>query len=163
MTLRIGSPIPSAYLARLSPQGSIEVANTDTLFAAGRLLVIGVPGAFTPVCTRQHLPDFIAKADLIRASGYDRICCIASSDPYSLAAWTAQIDPLAKLDFFSDGNLAFARACKMNTREDAMFLGERSRRFVLDVKEGLLRRIRVEPDLLSVSCTRASEVVTLEI
>ncbi len=161
-SLRVGQRIPPAYLSRLDSDGVVQPIHSELLFSGGRLIVVGAPGAFTPVCAREHLPSFLANAPALRAAGYRRIICVTSSDPFVLAAWADQIDPGRALEFVSDGNLEFARACGLAALENGLFLGERSRRYVLELDNAVVQRMRVEPDLLSVTCTRAQDILELD-
>ncbi|PZO51179.1 MAG: hypothetical protein DCF16_11565 [Alphaproteobacteria bacterium] len=136
-SLRVGQRIPPAYLSRLDSDGVVQPIHSELLFSGGRLIVVGAPGAFTPVCAREHLPSFLANAPALRAAG-------------------------RALEFVSDGNLDFARACGLAALENDLFLGERSRRYVLELENAVVQRMRVEQDLLSVTCTRAQDILELD-
>jgi len=139
--------------------GAVEFVSTRALFAKRKSIVVGVPGAFTPVCTRQHVPDFIRNADKFRASGYDHLVCVAANDPFVVAAWAATIDPKGKLSYFADGNLKLARALGLLCREEALGLGERSQRYLMMVDDGVITRLRVEPSILVFTCTGSEEAL----
>lgn len=159
--LKIGQRIPPAYLASLSAEGEVLRECTERMFAGVKAIIVGVPGAFTPVCTHEHLPQFITAAARLRASGFQRIVCVATSDPYSLDAWARVIDPQRELAYYSDGNLAFARACGLLRSEEDLFLGARSQRYVLTIEDAIVMRMRVEESVLAVSCTRPQDIVSL--
>src|SRR4051794_70069 len=95
-----GPDVALGYLA----DGVIKSVRTPELFAGKKSIVIGVPGAFTPVCTNEHVPDFVRHADEFRSSGYQQLLCIAPNDPFVISAWSLVIDPERKLRFLADGN-----------------------------------------------------------
>src|SRR5262245_32712742 len=114
----VGSLVPRSRLAELDEDRVVRVIDAERLFARGKSLVVGAPGAYTPICTHDHLPEFVANADQMRAQGYGRVICIVSSDPYSTAAWARDLDPQHKMLFLSDGNLEFSRAVGLVSHEE---------------------------------------------
>src|SRR5262245_13856743 len=108
--------------------GEILPVSPRALFMGRRAVVIGVPGAFTPLCTLRHVPDFIRSAGALKQSGVDALYCIAPNDPFTVSAWAREVDPGGVVRFLSDGNLEFTRQLGVNIFYRDMFLGERSRR-----------------------------------
>jgi 2-Cys peroxiredoxin 5 len=149
-----GFRIPDVALAELV-NGEVSVVRTNALFGGQRVAVIGVPGAFTPVCTRQHLPGFIANAKALRASGFSALICIAPNDPWTVQRWAQDLDPHGAIRFLSDGNRDFVRRLGLMARETQLFLGECSKRYVMTVDRGAIERIQVETSVLALVCTRA--------
>ena len=155
--IRKGRRVPPATLAELIG-GSVRPVGTEPLLAGKRSLLIGVPGAFTPICHQVHLPEFVARADQFKSAGFQQLLVIAASDPFVLAAWSPTIDPEGKLRFLSDGNLELARKLGLTSQESAFFLGERSRRYTMVVQDAVVERLSVETSALDVTCTRADVV-----
>jgi len=139
--------------------GEIESVALERQLQGRKVLLLGVPGAFTPVCTTEHVPELVAHADRLKASGIDRIFCIATNDPWSIALWAEQLDPEGKVEFLSDGNLDFGRALGLTTREPEVFLGERSRRFLMVTEDVVIRHLVVEPNSLALTCTRPGDLL----
>ena len=156
-----GGPIPNVELARIEA-GEVRAFGARELFAAGRSIILGIPGAFTPVCTKQHVPDFIRNADKFRAAGIFNLVCIAPNDPFVLQAFAQQIDPEHKIEFLSDGNLEFASALNLKAQNRKLFVGWRSERYLMTVNDGIITKVRVEPNILNYSCTRAADAVEME-
>jgi 2-Cys peroxiredoxin 5 len=154
----IGMPPPSAVFAELIDD-QLHETESRALFAHYKAVIIGVPGAFTPICTRKHLPDFVANADRLRASGVELVVCITPNDPWVNAAWSQQIDPQGKIRMLSDGNLDFARALGMTTMARDLHAGERSRRYLIQMRAGKIDRATVERSILDVSCTRSDDLM----
>src|ERR1700733_6266161 len=116
-----GGNVPDVPLGRMEGD-EIRSESARKIFSRGRAVVLGIPGAFTPICTSQHLPDFVNNAARIRASGIDHLYCIAPNDPFVLAAWAWQVDPDKTIEFLSDGNLEFAGALNLTARNQELFL-----------------------------------------
>lgn len=161
-SIRQGQRLPPVTFAELR-NGAIATVRLEPLLAGKRSLLIGVPGAFTPICSERHIPQFIEAADGLRKAGFAQLLVIAPSDPFTLAAWAEQMDPQRKLRFLSDGNLEFTRKTGMTSHETALFLGERGRRYTMVVKDAVVERLNVETSVLNVTCTRAEAVFELEI
>lgn len=154
---RSGQRLPPATLAELR-FGELMPVRAEVLLAGKRSLIIGVPGAFTPVCSERHLPQFVEKADALLRSGFDQILVITPSDPFTVAAWAPQVDPEGKLRFLSDGNLEFTRRCGLTSHEKEFFLGERSCRYLMIVQDAVVERLNIETSVLNVTCTRAEAI-----
>ena len=154
----IGKRVPRVELGILQ-KGDVQSVNARKVFAKGRIVAIGVPGAFTPICTTKHIPDFVMNADRLMKSGYAKLICIAGNDPFVLDEWSRQLDPNRKILFLADGNLAFARALGMTTELTSLFLGERSERFMFITRDGEIEHFRLEPNVLTYSCTRVDDAL----
>ena len=137
-----------------------EIASVSSreLFRDRSSVVIGVPGAFTPVCSQQHIPDFIANAERFKQAGFSELICVAPNDPFVLSAWQAQVDPQNQLRFLSDGNLNFVHALGLGACYSEAFLGHRSKRYLLVIHDQTIRRARVERNAMTYSCTCADDV-----
>lgn len=142
--IEVGVRMPAVTLRRLREQ-CVEAFETDAYFAGRRVLLFGVPGAFTPTCSRQHLPGFIARAEELAASGIDLIACVAVNDPYVMAAWGEAAGAAGKVEMLSDGNGELARALGIEADFSSSGLGRRCRRFAAVVDDGVVTTLAVEP------------------
>jgi 2-Cys peroxiredoxin 5 len=142
--------------------GVLTHVDVDELFLGRRALLIGMPGAFTPICNDTHLPLLVAKADQLKNSGFDMIACITSNDPWILHAWAAQQDPRHKLRFLSDGNLEFARQTGLVCFEPDYYLGERVQRFAMEIRDSVIERLHVESTVLAVTCSGADALLSIQ-
>lgn len=160
VSVKVGQRVPRAFVAELDGESGLpRPFNTDDLFSGARILVIGVPGAFTPVCTYKHLPPMIARADELHRAGYRDVICMCPSDPFSLDAWARQIDPERKLRFISDGNLHFTRLAGLISNEPNLFLGARSKRYAMVLESAIVKRLSIEESVLDVTCTGIDNVL----
>lgn len=155
-----GQPVPRVHLGQYV-DGHLIARPASELLGRGRAFVAGAPGAYTPICSQKHIPNLVENADTLRAAGIDALYCIVTSDPFSVAAWARVVDPHGKIRFLSDGNLQFARTLGLTGREDSLFMGERSMRYALTVRDGVIQSGNVECSVLDFSCTSAENVLEL--
>jgi peroxiredoxin len=139
-----GTRIPDAKLRRLTARG-IEEVSTLGLFAGRRAILFGVPGAFTPTCTNEHLPGYVRRAADLRAAGIETIACVAVNDPYVMDAWGRSQGAGDAILMLSDGNGELTRALGLEADLTAIGLGIRCRRFAAWLEDGWFRAVAVEP------------------
>ena len=142
--IEVGDRIPEVTLWMASAEGGEKVA-TGEYFAGRKILLFGLPGAFTPTCSEIHLPGYIGKSKELRAAGVDAIACVAVNDPYVMAAWGEATGAAGKVDLLADGNGALARALGLEVDRSATGLGRRCRRFAAVVEDGVFTIHAVEP------------------
>lgn len=158
----VGQRLPSVRLGEMI-DGQMRTVRALDVLGSGSAVIVGMPGAFTPVCSGRHLPSLVQNADRLRASGAAHVVCIVTSDPWSTDAWARIIDPQRKVRFLADGNLSFARALGLTTHEPRLMLGERSERYMLTVRDGAIESARVEETVHDVSCTNIDDFVLEEV
>jgi peroxiredoxin len=156
-----GSRVPGVLLSRLE-DNVLRTVSTERLFAWGKAVVMGIPGAFTPVCTQRHIPEFVQSAERLTAAGYSHLICIAPNDPFVLDAWARQVDPLSKIEFYSDGNLELTRSLGLLEQVSHLYLGWRSSRYLMVTADGVIQRLRVEKDPVEYGCTRPQDLFRQE-
>lgn len=154
----MGKRVPSVTLAALINE-RVQPRALERLLEGRRAVIIGVPGAFTPVCTEHHVPGLNDSADRLRASGVSALFCVTPNDPWTTSAWARQVDPEGKLIFLSDGNLALSNALGTTIRDSDNFLGLRNRRYLLQTRDGVIERFSVEASPLALTCTRAQDIL----
>lgn len=123
-----------------------------------RVVIVGVPAAFSPICTRVHLPKYIELAPRMRASGFDEVICLCSSGPWAVAEWASQIDPEGHLRFLSDGNLQFGHACGLVDLNYGLFLSATLKRFSMIVDDWMVEQLAIESSAAEVTCSAAGEL-----
>jgi len=163
MTPRVssGDRLPQAVLGRLL-HGVAQRVDLQALFAGKRAVVVGVPGAFTPVCSCEHIPDLLKNVARFRASGIDHVVCVAPDNPWVVEAWAREVDPGGRILFLSDGNLSLARALGVNVVDADRCLGEVSARYMMLIDRGVVRRLNVEAGINDLTCTRSEDVVFID-
>lgn len=155
MTARIGQRLPSVELGRIVGD-QLKPVNLDDLLRGRHVVLVGLPGAFTPVCSGRHLPELIGHASTLRASGIDEIVCVAPNSPWVVHEWSQRLDPDGQLTFLSDGNLDLARNSGLAVTERSLFLGQCSKRFTLLLKNAIIEKMALEDTINALTCTRPS-------
>jgi len=143
MAIKVGDRVPSVTFRKLTDEGMEEVS-TDELFKGRRVVVFGVPGAFTPTCSAQHLPGFIHNAEAIKAKGIDEIACVSVNDAFVMKAWGEAQGADGKVTMLADGNGDFTRAVGVEIDASGFGMGKRSARYSLLVEDGVVKQINVE-------------------
>jgi len=142
MTIQVGDSLPDITLSVMGDNGP-EAVSTAELLGRGRVVLFGVPGAFTPTCSARHLPGFKEHADALRARGIETLVCMSVNDVFVMAAWGRHTgaDGIVML---ADGNGDFARALGLDVDASAFGMGLRCNRFALVAEDGVVRQLFVE-------------------
>ena len=140
MPIAAGDKIPSVTLKKTD----MSDITTDELFKGRKVVVFAVPGAFTPTCSNQHLPGFVAQADAIKAKGVDEIVCLSVNDAFVMGAWGENQGTGDKVTMLADGNGDFARAVGLDFDGSGIGFGLRSQRYAMIVNDGVVETINVE-------------------
>ncbi|MFN4266503.1 MAG: peroxiredoxin [Aquabacterium sp.] len=106
--------------------------------------IFGLPGAYTPTCSAQHAPGYIAKAAEFKAAGVDEIWCVSVNDAFVMGAWGRDLGAAGKVRMMADGSAEFAKATGLTLDLTAKGLGLRSGRYSLLVKDGMVKSLNVE-------------------
>lgn len=142
MTIKVGDRLPTTNLVKVTPEGPEQVTTTD-FFAGKRVALFAVPGAFTPTCSAQHLPGFIAQADALKAKGVDEIACTSVNDVFVMKAW-GQVNSATAITMLADGNAAFAKVLGLTLDGSKFGMGTRSQRYTMLVDDGVVEQLLVE-------------------
>ncbi|QBR72543.1 peroxiredoxin [Beijerinckiaceae bacterium] len=143
MSIQTGDPIPKATFTVMTSDGP-QLRTTDQIFKDRKVILFGVPGAFTPLCDKQHLPGFIANSDEFKAQGVDEIAVTSVNDIFVMDAWAKSSGADSKISFLADGNGDFAKAIGLSLDLTDRALGVRSQRYAMVVDNGVVRRLNVE-------------------
>ncbi|WP_029030485.1 peroxiredoxin [Salinarimonas rosea] len=143
MTIEVGERLPEVTFRAMTAEGPVE-RPSKAVFEGRKVVLIAVPGAYTPTCTLNHVPGYITHADAIKAKGVDAIVVTAVNDPFVMGAWEKSLGADGKLEFVADGNGDFARAIGLELDGSGFGLGLRSKRYSMIVEDGVVRALNVE-------------------
>lgn len=144
MTIQVGDSIPSATLNIMTADGPSAIT-TDDIFKGKTVALFGLPGAFTPTCSAQHLPGFVANADALKAKGVDSIVCLAVNDVFVMGAWGKDQNVGDKVTLVADGSAAFTKAAGLELDLTDRGLGLRCQRFSMVVDDGVVKSLSIDP------------------
>jgi peroxiredoxin len=151
MTIQTGEKMPSGVFGVMTDAGPGAIS-TEELFAGKKVVLVSVPGAFTPTCSASHLPGFVNQADELLAKGVDSIACMSVNDVFVMDAWGKDQKVADKVMMLADGNGEYARALDLEMDGTAFGMGTRSQRFAIIVDDGVAQHVAVEaPGKLEVS------------
>jgi peroxiredoxin len=143
MAIQVGGKIPAVKVKVVRADGTKE-ANAAELFAGKKAVLFAVPGAFTPLCSAQHLPGFVSKADEMRKKGVDEIFCLSVNDGWVMDAWGKDRGALGKVTLIADGSGEFTKAVGLELDATGAGLGVRSQRYAAIVEDGVVKHLAVE-------------------
>ena len=143
MTIKVGDKLPQATFRVMTADGP-KPKTTDDVFKGRKVVLVAVPGAFTPTCHRNHLPGYVAQADAIKAKGVDAIVVTAVNDVFVMTEWGKQSGCGDKIELISDGNGDFAKALGLTMDGSGFGLGTRSQRYSMVVEDGVVRSLNIE-------------------
>ena len=138
----------------------ISPFNTSS-FQKGKFIIFGVPGAFTPTCSHQHVPSFLDLAHRFEEEGIAGIYCVSVNDPFVMQAWAKDFESNNddKITFLSDGSGELTATLGMNLDLRQLCLGIRSQRYVLVIQDGVVEHMCIEDDASECSISRANSVL----
>jgi peroxiredoxin len=142
MAIQVGERLPQTTFRVMTSDGPVA-KTTDDLFKGRKVVLVAVPGAFTPTCHRNHLPGYVQRAAEIKAKGVDAILVTSINDVFVMDAW-AKSSGAEGVEFLSDGNGDFAKAIKLTMDGTGFGLGIRSQRYSMVVEDGVVKAINVE-------------------
>ena len=116
---------------------------TDDLFAGKTVVLFSLPGAFTPTCSSSHLPRYNELHSVFKEFGVDEILCVSVNDTFVMNAWKADQEA-ENITFIPDGNAEFTRGMGMAVSKDDLGFGERSWRYSMLVKNGVVEKMFIE-------------------
>jgi peroxiredoxin len=142
MTIQVGERLPQVTFRTMTADGPVA-KTTDDLFKGRKVVLVAVPGAFTPTCHRNHLPGYVQKMDEIKAKGVDAILVTAVNDVFVLDAWSKSTGADG-IEFISDGNGDFAKSLGLSMDGTGFGLGTRSQRYSMVVDDGVVKSLNLE-------------------
>ncbi len=144
MTLSIGDTLPDATLLRMGADGPEEV-KLSTLTDGRKVVIFGLPGAYTGTCTTAHVPSFMRTKGDFDAKGVDEIICIAVNDPFVMDAWgTSTGAAEAGITMLGDASAEFTKAVGMNFTAPPVGFYDRSKRYAMYVDGGVVKQLNEE-------------------
>lgn len=156
--IAVGEKLPNATLYEFFNEEAEGCALGPNAFevekiAAGKKIVIfGLPGAFTPTCSAKHLPGYVEHYDAIKAKGVDEIWCISVNDPFVMGAWGRDQKVGKKIRMMADGSADFTKKLGLELDLTARGFGVRSDRYAMIVEDGVVKSLdREAPGKFEVS------------
>jgi len=142
MPIKVGDGLPSTKFRVMAADGPAW-KTTDEIFKGKKVALFAVPGAFTGVCSKQHLPSVVLNVDALKAKGVSTIAVTGVNDISVLDAWK-KASNADKIEFLADGNGEFAKAIDLTLDLAGAGMGTRSKRYSMLIDDGVVTKLNVE-------------------
>ncbi len=150
MTIKVGDRLPAGKLSEFI---EVETAgctlgpndfNVEDLTKGKKVVIFGLPGAFTPTCSAKHVPSYLAVLDQLKAKGVSEVICMAVNDAFVMGAWARDQHSVGKLRMMGDGSGLYTKALGLEFDLTARGLGVRCQRFSMLVDDGVVKALNIE-------------------
>jgi peroxiredoxin len=151
MTIQVGERLPEGTLSESTEFDAAtgcpmrpRTLDVGDLVKGKKIVIFGLPGAFTPTCSAQHLPGYIENFEPLQAKGVDEIWCLAVNDAFVMAAWGREQKAGGKVRMMADGSADYTRKLGLEFDLTAKGMGLRCQRFAMVVDDGVVKHLAVE-------------------
>jgi peroxiredoxin (alkyl hydroperoxide reductase subunit C) len=158
MKLKIKDQIPDTEIFHLV-DGEPQKSKLKEILGYDKIILFGLPGAFTSTCSKFHLPGFVANADKIKAKGIKNIYCLSTNDPYVMNAWGEINNTKNKIKMLSDPYLLFTKAIGAEVDRNSKGMGIRSNRYAMIIENLSVVNIQVEKETKECGLTSAESLL----
>lgn len=148
--IKIGDTLPQVSLYEFVEQATEGCAVGPNAFdprercAGKRIVIFGLPGAFTPTCSAKHVPGYVEAAAALAAAGVDEVWCVSVNDAFVMSAWGRHLGVDGKVKMIADGNADFTRRIGLDQDLSGRGMGVRSQRYAMVVDNGVVQTLNVE-------------------
>ena len=150
MTIKVGDRLPAGSLNEYIEVESAECKigpnefKIDDLTRGKKVVLFGLPGAFTPTCSAKHVPGYVANYDKLKAKGVNDIVCMSVNDAFVMGAWAKDQKAAGKVRMMGDGSAAYTKALGLELDLTARGMGVRCQRFSMLVDDGVVKTLNIE-------------------
>jgi peroxiredoxin len=150
MTIKVGDRLPDGVLSEFieTEQPGCSIGpnnfNVSDLVKGKKIIIFGLPGAFTPTCSAKHVPGYVANYASLKAKGVDEIWCVAVNDAFVMGAWAKDQKSGGKVRMMGDGSATWTKALGLELDLVAKGMGVRMQRFSMLVEDGVVKKLNIE-------------------
>ena len=151
MTIQVGETLPAGTLiecVEFDPDNGCPInpqtLNVQELVKGKKIVIFGLPGAFTPTCSLKHLPGYVEHAAELKAKGVDEVWCVSVNDHFVMAAWGREQQTAGKVRMMADGSAAYVKSLGLDRDLTPNGMGIRSQRFAMIVDDGVVQYLGIE-------------------
>ena len=150
MSIKVGDKLPAGTLSEFI---EVETAGcslgpnefkVDDLTRGKKVVIFGLPGAFTPTCSAKHVPSYLANYDKLKAKGVSDIICMSVNDPFVMGAWARDQKAGGKVRMMGDGSANYTKALGLEFDLTSKGMGMRCQRFSMLVEDGVVKTLNIE-------------------
>ena len=158
MKLKVNDQIPDTVIFQLV-NGEPQKSNLREILGNRKIVLFGLPGAFTSTCSKLHLPGFVSHADKIKAKGIEQIFCLSVNDPYVMNGWGEINNTGDKIKMLSDPYLLFTKAIGAEVDRNTKGMGIRSNRYLMVIENFIVVNIHEEKETKECGLTSAENLL----
>jgi glutaredoxin/glutathione-dependent peroxiredoxin len=144
MTIKVGDRLPETKFMTMGPDGAPKPATTTEVFGGKKVALFAVPGAYTGVCSKQHLPGIVKNYGELKGKGYDTVAVTSTNDIFVLTQWAKDGGTDGKVLMLADGSADFVKKIGLDIDLTERGMGVRSRRYSMIVDNGVVKSLNVE-------------------
>ena len=160
MKIKIKDQIPDTEIFHLV-EGEPRISKIKEILGTGKIILFGLPGAFTSTCSKFHLPGYVANADKLKQKGIQNIFCISVNDPYVMDAWGQAHNIENKIMMLSDPYLSFTKAIGAEVDRNYRGMGIRSNRYSMVIENLEVSNIQVEKETKECGLSSAEGILDI--
>ena len=160
MKLKIKDQIPDIEIFHLI-DGEPQTSKIRDILGNGKVVLFGLPGAFTSTCSKLHLPGYVGNADKIKSKGIENIFCLSVNDPFVMNAWGEANNAGGKITMLSDPYLLFTKAIGAEVDRNSKGMGIRSNRYAMVIQNLEVVNIQVEKETKQCGLSSAEGILGL--
>ncbi|MFO0594842.1 MAG: peroxiredoxin [Myxococcaceae bacterium] len=144
-----GTPLPDAVLYETTEFGeacplSPKKVNVAESVKGKKIVIFGLPGAYTPTCSAKHVPGYVEQLPALKSKGVDEVWCVSVNDGFVMAAWGQDLGAIGKVRMLGDGSAEFTKKLGLDNDLTSAGMGVRSKRFSMLVVDGVVKSVNVE-------------------
>lgn len=158
MAISVGDTLPASTLAIMTDEGPGPF-DLNAAAAGKKVVLIGVPGAFTPTCHGNHLPGYLDNLDALKEKGVDEVAVVSVNDPFVVEQWALASGGKGKIHFLADGAAHFTKSIGMEIDLSDFGMGIRSQRYSMVLDDGKVMMLNVEESPKDATATGAAKML----
>jgi glutaredoxin/glutathione-dependent peroxiredoxin len=150
MAIQVGDRLPNGTLSEfleVEKDGCSvgpNVFKVEDLVKGKKIVIFGLPGAFTPTCSAKHVPGYLTNYDALKAKGVDEIWCVSVNDAFVMGAWAKDQKSEGKVRMMADGSADYTKKLGLEVDLTARGMGVRSQRYAMLVQNGVVKALNIE-------------------
>tara|TARA_A100001037_G_C14934739_1_gene537706 strand:+ start:373 stop:861 length:489 start_codon:yes stop_codon:yes gene_type:complete len=160
MKIKVGDKLPVSEFFYLDQKNEVKKISTSDIFKNQKIILLGMPGAFTKTCSAIHLPGFVKNYDIAKKKGVSKIVCVAVNDPNVMKAWGENQGVSDKIFMIGDPFLKFTKAIGAEVDKSEKGLGIRSNRYTMLVENEIIKKFEVEKETATCELSAAENFLS---
>ena len=160
MKIKVGDKLPVSEFFYLNQKNEVKKIGTSDIFKNQKIVLLGMPGAFTKTCSAIHLPGFVKNYDTAKKKGVSKIVCVAVNDPNVMKAWGENQGVSDKIFMIGDPFLKFTKAIGAEVDKSEKGLGIRSNRYTMLVENEIIKKFEVEKETATCELSAAENFLS---